>query len=196
MKKGKLRTLWSLFVSFFKVGILTFGGGTAMIPMIQSEVVEKRKWISLEDMLNIIAVAEATPGPIAIDAATYVGYQVSGVLGAICATLGAALPSFIIILVISFFYEAFMSVTVIYNAFQGLRVAVILLLIIAIVTLSKAIPRNWVSLVLFIIGFVGMTVLTWFDLTFSFISICFIVLGIIVGVVWEALKVRKEKKKK
>ncbi len=167
-----------------------------MIPMIQSEVVEKKKWITLAEALDIFAVAEATPGPIAINTSTYVGYKVGGIPGALFATLGAIIPSLVIILVISYFYELFMSVTVIFNMFQGLKVAVILLLLIAVYTLYKAMPHNWLSTTMFVIAFVLMTVLTWFEWTFSFISLVFIVAGIIIGVLGEVIKARKEKKEK
>ncbi len=200
MKKPPLRQRFKIWMellwSFFKIGLLTFGGGYAMIPMIQSEVVEKKKWITLAEALDIFAVAEATPGPIAINTSTYVGYKVGGIPGALFATLGAIIPSLVIILVISYFYELFMSVTVIFNMFQGLKVAVILLLLIAVYTLYKAMPHNWLSTTMFVIAFVLMTVLTWFEWTFSFISLVFIVAGIIIGVLGEVIKARKEKKEK
>ncbi|MCD8195064.1 MAG: chromate transporter [Coprobacillus sp.] len=194
MKEKKFKTWWPLFYTFFKIGLFTFGGGAAMIPIVQMEVVEKKKWLTLKEMSNILAVSEATPGPIAINTSTYVGYKIGGVMGAICATLGCALPSFIIISIISLFYEAFMSFEVVNNAFKGLRVAVILLLAIAIISLAKAVPRNWVSYVLFGISFISMVLLSAFDVSFSWMSIILILLGIIVGVVWEAIKYRKEKK--
>ena len=95
------KKLWQLFASFFKIGAFTFGGGYAMIPLIQKEAVEKRGWVTDDDILEIIAIAESTPGPIAINSATFVGYRTCGVLGSVCATLGVVLPSFGIILTIS-----------------------------------------------------------------------------------------------
>ena len=96
--KDKLKTLLSLFWSFFKIGAFTFGGGYAMISLIQREAVEVKKWITEDDILDIIAIAESTPGPIAINSSTFVGYKVMGFWGAFCATLGTVIPSFVVIL--------------------------------------------------------------------------------------------------
>ena len=95
--QGKLKTLWQVFITFFKIGAFTFGGGYAMIPLIQKETVDNHGWVTDEDILEIIAIAESTPGPIAINSATFVGYKVAGFLGAFCATFGVVLPSFVII---------------------------------------------------------------------------------------------------
>ena len=92
-----MKELWSIFLTFMKIGAFTFGGGYAMIPLIQKEAVENHKWVTDEDILNVVAIAESTPGPIAINAATFVGYQVAGFTGAVVATLGVVLPSFLII---------------------------------------------------------------------------------------------------
>ena len=98
---SKLKRLWRLLFTFFKIGAFTFGGGYAMIPLIQFEAVEKQKWITDDDILEIVAIAESTPGPVAINAATFVGYRTCGFFGAACATLGVVLPSFCVILLIS-----------------------------------------------------------------------------------------------
>ena len=91
-----------LFISFFKIGLFTFGGGYAMIPLIQKEIAEQKKWITDDDILEIVAIAESTPGPIAVNAATFVGWRTAGFLGALCATIGVVLPSFVIISLIAF----------------------------------------------------------------------------------------------
>ena len=91
------KALWQLFSTFFRIGLFTFGGGYAMIPLIQREAVEKHGWVTDDDILEILAIAESTPGPIAINSATFVGFRVGGVLGSACATLGVVLPSFVII---------------------------------------------------------------------------------------------------
>ena len=114
-----------LFGTFSKIGAFTFGGGYAMIPLIQREVTERRRWLEDRDILDIVAIAESTPGPIAINTATFVGYQVCGTLGAFCATLGVVLPSFLIILLVARFYAAFRSSAIISGAMSGLRPAVI-----------------------------------------------------------------------
>ena len=114
----KLKRLWQVFLTFFKIGAFTFGGGYAMIPLIQHEAVEKRKWVTDEDILDIVAIAESTPGPIAINSATFVGYRAAGVLGSAAATLGVVLPSFVIILALSFVLAQFQEVKYVQYAFR------------------------------------------------------------------------------
>ncbi len=139
----KLKVLWQVFLSFFKIGAFTFGGGYAMIPLIQQEAVEKRHWVTDEDILEVVAIAESTPGPIAINSATFVGYKAAGVLGSVCATLGVVLPSFVIILVLSFILRQFQEVQAVQYAFQGIRAGVLALLIKALWTMYKKSPKGW-----------------------------------------------------
>lgn len=186
-KDNKFKKALILFLSFFKIGCFTFGGGIAMIPIIQAEVVDKRKWLKASDILDILAISESTPGPIAINTATYVGYRVAGVFGSFMATLGIVLPSFTIIYIISLFYETFMSWTIVANAFKGLNVGVILLLIFAILSIQKAIKWNWISFILFLFAFIVMVTFTALDMTFSFLTISIILIGMIVGIIKTAL---------
>ena len=139
------RTLWKVFATFFKIGAFTFGGGYAMIPLIQKETVETHHWISDEDILEIVAIAESTPGPIAINAATFVGYRTCGVLGSVCATLGVVLPSFVLIYIISFVLRQFQELKVIQYAFYGIRAGVLALLCKALWNMFKKNRKNWVS---------------------------------------------------
>jgi chromate transporter len=118
-------TLWKVFTTFLKIGGFTFGGGYAMIPLIQKETVENHKWITDEDILEIIAIAESTPGPIAINAATFVGYRTCGVLGSVCATLGVVLPSFVIILIVAKCYDKFRESSIVKGCMSGLKPAVV-----------------------------------------------------------------------
>ncbi len=134
-----------LFATFFKIGAFTFGGGYAMIPLIQHEVAQKNKWITDEDILEIVAIAESTPGPIAINSATFVGYRVCGVLGSVAATLGVVLPSFVLILAISFALAAFQELRAVKYAFMGIRAGVLALVIKALVSMFKKCPKGWVS---------------------------------------------------
>ena len=124
-----MKRLWQLFLTFFKIGAFTFGGGYAMIPLIQREAVERRRWVSDEDILDIIAIAESTPGPIAINAATFVGYKTRGFWGAFCATFGVVLPSFVIITLISFVLQEFESLRAVKYAFFGIRAGVLALIL-------------------------------------------------------------------
>ena len=194
-KDGRLLRLLTLFLTFLKVGALTFGGGYAMIPIIENEVTKKRKWITDTEILDIIVISETTPGPIAVNAATYVGYKVSGILGSIFATLGLALPSFVIIFVISYFYKDFMQWKVIQAAFKGLKVGVIILLINAVIKLKKNVKFDLISIILFILTLAIMILSTIFDFGFKYLSLCLILFGLLIGIVLTALSKRKEIKK-
>ena len=125
--KTRFKTLWQVFATFFKIGAFTFGGGYAMIPIIENEIAVKKGWISEDDLLEVVAISETTPGPIAICAATFIGYRVGGILGAFCATFGVVLPSFVIIYVISLFLRRFEELEVIKYAFFGIRAGVLAL---------------------------------------------------------------------
>lgn len=129
--------LLALFLTFAKIGAFTFGGGYAMISIIEDECVEKRKWITSEQLSTVTAIAESTPGPIAINCATYTGYMRAGVPGALCATLGVTLPSFVIIYLISLFFDNFLEITVVANAFKGIKIAVGVLIARAALNLWK-----------------------------------------------------------
>ena len=148
------RKLWSLFATFFKIGAFTFGGGYAMIPLIQKEAVEKHKWVSDDDILEIIAIAESTPGPIAINSATFVGYRTAGVLGAACATFGVVLPSFCVILAISYVLTQFQDIKAVQYAFNGIRVGVLALLFKALWSMYQKSPKGWASYVVMAAAFV------------------------------------------
>ena len=137
------KTLWQVLISFLKIGAFTFGGGYAMIPLIQKEAVEKRGWVTDEDILDIIAIAESTPGPIAINSATFVGYKAAGVLGSVCATLGVVLPSFVIILALSFVLQQFQSVEIVQYALNGIRIGVLALLVKALWSMYSKSPKGW-----------------------------------------------------
>ncbi|MGI6262151.1 MAG: chromate transporter [Acutalibacteraceae bacterium] len=135
-----------LFLSFLQIGATTFGGGYAMIPLIQREAVEKKHWVTDEDVLDIVAIAESTPGPIAINAATFVGYHTAGFWGAACATFGVVLPSFLIILLISLFLRQFESLRLVQYAFVGIRAAVLALVLSAVWKLARQTRRTAFSL--------------------------------------------------
>ena len=167
--RSKLKTLWELFCTFLKIGGFTFGGGHAMIPLIQKEAVETKKWVTDDDILEIIAIAESTPGPIAINSATFVGYRTCGVLGAACATFGVVLPSFVIILVISFVLEKFQSIQAVQYAFNGIRAGVLALLFKALWGMYKKSPKGWAAYVVMAAAFV-LTAFTSVDMIFVIIG--------------------------
>ena len=125
----EFKTCLKLFLVMFKIGLFTFGGGYAMISLLESELVAKRKWLENDEFLNVVAIAESTPGPVAINAATYVGYKLAGVCGSLSATIAVALPSFSIIFLISLFFDAFLSLKYVAYAFDGIQVCVIFLIL-------------------------------------------------------------------
>lgn len=139
MKKAK--ELFTLFFTFFKIGAFTFGGGYAMISLIEDACVTKYGWMTHEEMSNMTGIAESTPGPISINCATHVGFRQAGVLGAALCTLGVVLPSFIIILLIANFFDSILSVPIINAAFRGIRVAVALLILRVGIRLAKKTSR-------------------------------------------------------
>ena len=150
---NKLKKIWRLFLSFLKIGAFTFGGGYAMIPLIQKEIVEKKEWITDDDILEIVAIAESTPGPIAINAATFVGFRICGFWGALFATLGVVIPSFFIILGISFILKEFQNVKVVQYAFNGIRAGVLALIIKALWSMYKQCPKNAISYIIIMAAF-------------------------------------------
>lgn len=142
-----MKRLLELFWTFFKIGGFTFGGGHAMIPLIQKETVENKKWITDDDILEIIAIAESTPGPVAINSATFVGYRTAGFWGAVFATLGVVLPSFCIILAIAYLLDNFMEIKAVQYAFKGINAGVLALLFKALWNMYKKSPKSWAAYV-------------------------------------------------
>ncbi len=134
--------LLTLFLTFFRIGAFTFGGGYAMIAVIENICVSQKKWITHEDLMNVTVIAESTPGPVAINCATFVGYKQKGILGAVAATLGVVLPSFIIIWVISMFLDRFLEIAWVASAFKGIRIAVGILIIDVGIRMAKKMPRE------------------------------------------------------
>ena len=157
-KRGRSQLL-PLFLTFFKIGAFTFGGGYAMIPLIQREVVDNRRWVSEADILAVVAIAESTPGPIAINAATFIGRRVGGLKGALCATLGVVLPSFVIIAAISFALEAFEGLWAVRYAFWGIRAGVLALILKALVTLFRQCRKSAFAYAVMALAFVAVALL-------------------------------------
>jgi len=145
-----------LFLTFMKIGLFTFGGGYAMISLIEDICVEKKQWITHEQMMNVTIVAESTPGPIAINCATFVGYARKGFPGAVAATLGVVLPSFAIIYAISMFLDNFLEIALIANAFRGIKLAVGLLILNAGLNMLQKTKKTTLSVSILLCAFVGM----------------------------------------
>lgn len=138
----EVKSLETLFFTFFKIGLFTFGGGYAMIALLEEEFIQRRKWLDKDEFLDMTAIAESTPGPVAINSATYLGYKLAKVPGAVTATVAVCLPSFLIIYAISLFFEQFTQLTVIANTFKGIQVCVIYLIFSAGVRMLKALDKS------------------------------------------------------
>ena len=138
----EVKSLETLFFTFFKIGLFTFGGGYAMIALLEEEFIQRRKWLDKDEFLDMTAIAESTPGPVAINSATYLGYKLAKVPGAATATVAVCLPSFLIIYAISLFFEQFTQLTVIATAFKGIQVCVIYLIFSAGVRMLKALDKS------------------------------------------------------
>lgn len=149
-----MKTLIDLFFTFCRIGGLTFGGGYAMLPIIQKEIVEEKKWATEEEVLDYYAVGQCTPGIIAVNTATFIGYKVHGIIGAIVATLGVVFPSFIIITIIAALLKNFANYSIVQHAFSGIRVVVIALIVSAILKLAKTSIKNSTTLIIAIIAFI------------------------------------------
>lgn len=176
------KVLWQVFFSFFQIGAFTFGGGYAMIPLIQNEAVEKRHWVTDDDILEVVAIAESTPGPIAINSATFVGYKAAGILGSVCATLGVVLPSFVVILILSFVLRQFQQVQAVQYAFQGIRAGVLALLVKALWTMYKKSPKGWAAYVVMGASFILTAI---FEVNVIFVIIGCAVFGLVTSLSME-----------
>lgn len=163
----KRRLCWSLFASFFRIGLFTFGGGYAMLPLIESVCVEKQGWITHEELLQITVLAEATPGPVAINCATFVGNRRAGLAGALAATLGVVLPSFGVILAVALFLRPLFAVPLVVNAFRGIRIAVSLLILRAGLRMLKLLNRRLPALLLAGAACGALLVINLLELRFS-----------------------------
>ena len=166
-----MNILTDLFLTFAKIGSFTFGGGYAMIALIEDVCVEKKKWITHDDMMNVAVIAESTPGPIAINCATFVGYRQGGILGAVAATTGMVLPSFLIIFVISQFIDRFLEIGWVHSAFMGIKLAVGILILDAGLTMLKKMKKKPFRIAIVIASFAAMMIINVFALHISTITL-------------------------
>ena len=174
-----------LFGTFFKIGAFTFGGGYAMVALLEHEFVEEKRWLTREEFLDMVAIAESTPGPVAVNSATYIGYKLAGVAGAAASTLAVCLPSFAVIYLISLFFDRFLQLTVVANAFKGIQACVIYLILSAGVKMLKNLQRtpfNTAVVAVVLAAMVGCSVLA-----VKFSSICCILLCGAAGVLAYAV---------
>ncbi|MCD8121020.1 MAG: chromate transporter [Clostridiales bacterium] len=160
-----------LFLTFAKIGLFTFGGGYAMIPLIEHNCVDDRKWITHDEMMDVTVVAEATPGPIAINCATYVGFRQAGFAGALIATAGIVAPSFMIIYAISMLLDHFLEITLIAHAFKGIKIAVGLLILEAAVSMTGKMQKKIFAISIMICSFAFVLLINIFSWNFSSFSL-------------------------
>ena len=186
-KKNKFKECLDLFLVFAKIGTFTFGGGYAMISFIEREVVDSKKWISKKDMANIVTIAESTPGPIAVNVATYVGNKVCGLFGAMAGVLGVVIPSFLIILLLSTILSFLQDNVIFKNAFFGIRVGIIALIINALLSLYKQCSKDIYAYILMIGALISVSL-------FKISSIIVLICCAIVGLILHVSGIRKEKK--
>ena len=180
-----------LFLSMLKIGCFAFGGGYAIIALLENEFISKRKWIDHDEFLDVVAIAESTPGPIAINVATYIGYKLKGVFGAVIATVGMCLPSFVIMYLVSLFYEQFMEITLVAAAFRGIQICVVYLIASAGLKMLKKMKKTPINITVFTVTCVGMILCTLFDIHIS--SVWFIFAAGILGLSVFFIKKRKAK---
>ena len=175
-QKSSPAVCWELFKTFFKIGAFTFGGGYAMIPLIQRETVQNHHWISDDDILDIVAIAESTPGPISVNSSTFVGYRTAGFLGAACATFGLVLPSFLIIYFLSFVLREFSQLAVVQYAFFGIRAGVLVLLVKALLMMYKKSKKGLIPYILMAFAFASVAL---FDVNVLYVLIVCAATGLI-----------------
>lgn len=171
-----MKQLLELFLVFFKMGSFTFGGGYAMLPIIQEEIVNKRNWATDEEILDYYAIGQSTPGIIAVNTATFIGYNKQGILGGVVATLGVVSPSIIIITIIAAFFKNFQDYTIVQHAFGGIRVVVAALILNAVLKMYKDSVKDWVGILLFLASFLILVLL---DITPIIVIVSSAIIGII-----------------
>ena len=189
----KIKGYLSIFLTMLKIGLFTFGGGYAMIALLENEFVEKKKWLEKDEFLDVAAIAESTPGPIAINAATYIGYKNAGIIGSMMATLGICIPSFAIIYMISLFFDAFLSLIWVAYAFKGIQICVVYLILTAGLKMLKQMKKTAFNMSIISITLICMVVFSLFAVKFS--TIFYILISGVCGVVVYLLgKIKKEEK--
>ena len=189
----KIKGYLLLFLAMLKIGVFTFGGGYAMIALLENEFVAKKKWLEKDEFLDVAAIAESTPGPIAINAATYIGYKNFGIVGSIIATLGICIPSFVIIYAISLFFDAFLSLKLVAYAFKGIQICVVYLILTAGLKMLKQMKKTTFNMIIISITLICMVVFSLFAVKFS--TIFYILISGACGVAVYLLgKIRKEEK--
>ncbi len=193
-----LKTLYQLFSAMLKIGLFTFGGGYAMIPLLDNEFVTRRQWLDGDEFMDLVTIAESTPGPIAINCATYIGYKKKRLAGALAATLGMVLPSFTVIFLISLFFDRFLEISFVASAFRGIQVCVVYLILSAGVKMFKKIKKTAFSITAMSLTFTAMLAFSLFSVRFSsiFYILIFATLSLCIYAVQHAKRQSKEEEQK
>ena len=174
-----MKKLFKLFFIMLKIGLFTFGGGYAMIALLENEFVSKRRFMQTDEFADMVAIAESTPGPIAINAATYIGYQQNGVLGSAAATIGVCIPSFVIIFLISLFFDAFQQIRWVTAAFKGIQVGVVVLILSAGLKMLRQMKKTIYNIVCVCLTTACLVLCSLFAVNFS--SVFYILIGAMIG---------------
>ena len=192
-EKKPAKNLLELFLTFFKLGIFAIGGGPTMLTLLQGELVEKKKWITNDELMEMTAIAESTPGPIAINLATYLGDKRGGFLGALLSTLGIIITPFTLMFIISLFLEKFLSFEAVKYAFMGVKVGVVFLLLKVSFTLVKNLKKDWFGITILSVVTVAMVIITILAVKFS--AIYFILAGAVLGLLFYGIIPKKRRDK-
>ena len=185
--------LLTLFATMLKIGLFTFGGGYAMIALLENEFIEKKKWIDKDEFLNMAAIAESTPGPIAINAATYIGYKLAGFAGAVVSTVAMCIPSFIIIYSISLFFDAFLELKIVSYAFKGIQIGVLYLILSAGMKMLKKMKKTPFNIIIVVSVIVLMSLFSLLSVKFS--TVYYILICGFIGVAFSLLSTLKNDNK-
>ena len=192
-EKKPLKNLIELFLTFLKLGLFAIGGGPTMLTLLQGELVEKKKWLSNDELMEMTAIAESTPGPIAINLATYLGYKRGGFFGALLSTLGIIITPFTLMFIISLFLEKFLSFEAVKYAFMGVKVGVVFLLLKVSFTLVKNLKKDWFGITILSVVTIAMVIITILAVKFS--AIYFILLGAVLGILVYGIIPKKRRDK-
>ena len=184
--ENRMKKLFKLFFIMLKIGLFTFGGGYAMIALLENEFVSKRRWIQTDEFADMVAIAESTPGPIAINAATYIGYQQNGVLGSAAATVGVCIPSFVIIFFISQFFDAFQQIQWVAAAFRGIQIGVVVLILSAGLKMLRQMRKTIYNVVCVGLTMACLIICSLFAVNFS--SVFYILIGAVIGLLVYFMK--------
>ena len=182
----------SLAWTMFKIGLFTFGGGYGMLSLLEHEFVEKKQWIAAEEFLDMVALAESTPGPIAINSATYLGYKRGGVLGSVVATISVCIPSFSIIYLISLFFDRFLALPYVQSAFRGIQACVVFLILSAGLKMLKKLKKTPLAIILIVLVAASLVTLSLLSVRFS--SVFYVLIGAVAGLCAYLVSRLREKK--